>query len=105
MQVVTTSEEKYVIGIFVDISGAFDNLWWPALFGRLREIRCPEDLYYTLRDYCKIRKVAVSCPGEIKTEKTTTKGCPQGSMCGSVFWDVALEQGSMSTETTKYGRT
>lgn len=25
------TEKKYVITIFVDIEGAFDNLWWPAI--------------------------------------------------------------------------
>lgn len=41
MRVVAETESKYVTGIFVDISDAFDNLWWPALFERLRQINYP----------------------------------------------------------------
>ena len=90
IQLVEEATEKYVIGIFVDISGAFDNLWWPALFGRLRDIKCPANLYNIFRNYCMERTVSMVCPGE-KITKTTTKGCPQGSVCGPVFWDVAVE--------------
>jgi hypothetical protein len=41
---VTTFQKKYVMAIFVDISGAFDNLWWPALLGSLAGRNIPHHL-------------------------------------------------------------
>ena len=37
-----------------------------------------------------MREVTVNCFDQT-VHKYTTKGCPQGSICGPVFWDVALE--------------
>lgn len=39
------SKDRYVMAVFVDIAGAFDNLWWPALFRELREMGCPSNVY------------------------------------------------------------
>lgn len=82
--------DKYVIGVFVDISGAFDNLWWPALFARLRELECPSALYNSLKDYCRGRNATIRSPG-VQVTKKITKGCPQGSILGPEFWNIALE--------------
>ena len=90
IEIIKASSAKYLIGIFVDISGAFDNLWWPALFKQLRDGKCPDNLYYTFQDYCKDRMVTIKCPDE-EISKRISKGCPQGSICGPVFWDIALE--------------
>lgn len=42
------SEKKYVIGVFVDFQGAFDNLSWVRIAARLRQLEC-EDLRLWLR--------------------------------------------------------
>lgn len=48
---VTGSPKTYVIGLFLDIAGAFDNAWWPGILCRLGEIRCPADIHAILQDY------------------------------------------------------
>lgn len=90
-EIVDSSEGKYVMTVFIDISGAFDNLWWPAFFERLRRMRCPGDLYGSFRNYCQDRYASLSCPNAKKT-RHITKGCPQGSVCGPIFWDLMLEE-------------
>ncbi|KAG5867381.1 hypothetical protein JTB14_008497 [Gonioctena quinquepunctata] len=65
--IVDESENKYVVAIFIDISGAFDNLWWPAFFGRLREMQCPGALYKK-----KLQKLLLSrqvCESELSHGK------------------------------------
>ena len=88
--VINENNSKYKLAVFVDISGAFDNLWWPTLFNQLKIIECPRNIYHVFQDYCKERLVSMKCPGDV-ISKRTSKGCPQGSVCGPVFWDVALE--------------
>ncbi len=79
---VKEAEEKYVLGIFVDFKGAFDNLEWPVLLKRLREIGCKEMDVWS--DYFSERYVCAK--GEV-TEiwKKAERGCPQGSVCGPVM--------------------
>lgn len=90
IEATNTSAYKYVLGISIDISGAFDNLWWPSLMERLQDIKCPPALYHLIKNYCKEREVFLNCPiGEVR--KTTTKGCPQGSVCGPIFWNLCFE--------------
>lgn len=85
------SNSKYVIATLVDISGAFDNLWWPALFLRLRQSQCPKDLQKSFRSYCQDRYANMKCLNE-SISKVLTRGCPQGSVCGPIFWDIVIEE-------------
>lgn len=91
MEGIQDTNSRYVVTIFVDISGAFDNMWWPALFRRLRDINCPKDLYKITKNYCQDRHVEFLCPND-RTTKEITKGCPQGSVCGPIFWDLIMEE-------------
>lgn len=43
--------DKYVLGIFLDISGAFDNAWWPLFFHKLQFLKYPQELYTLLYNY------------------------------------------------------
>jgi len=74
---VTSAASKYQLALFVDISGAFDNLWWPSLFEELRRRGTPTYLYCLLRDYCRDREVTLTTLGG-SVSKGITKGCPQG---------------------------
>lgn len=47
-RVVSKNTNKYVLGIFYDATAAFDNLWWPAVFGELKRRDCPANLIYLI---------------------------------------------------------
>ena len=87
---VQASNQKYVIALFVDISGAFNNLWYPALFERLEELTTPPDLLQTLKDYCQNRWARVIGP-EGKVQKPLNKGAPQGSVLGPQLWNIIMD--------------
>lgn len=45
---VENSPEKHIIAHIkhiMDISGAFDNVWWPAIFASLREANISKKIY------------------------------------------------------------
>lgn len=82
--------QKYVLEIFLDISGAFDNAWWPLILLKLNEAECPRELYQLLQSYLTDRTATLYI-GQSQKSKTLTKGCPQGSVLGPILWNVLFE--------------
>lgn len=87
---VDETREQYVMGLFLDISGAFDNAWWPLVMANLRESGCPDYLLKLIANYLEGRTVEFEW-GSAKVSKTLTKGCPQGSILGPLLWNVMFE--------------
>lgn len=90
-QRVETSNSKYVLAIFIDIEGAFDNVWWPHALERLRRINCPQDAYAVIRDYFRARQITLRDRLHTHT-KAVTKGCPQGSVLGPKLWNLVFDE-------------
>ncbi|RYA67134.1 hypothetical protein DD592_27765 [Enterobacter cloacae complex sp. 2DZ2F20B] len=58
IQVVEWSEKKYVLGIFIDFKGAFDNMSWNVVLSKLMEVGCKEIKVWA--SYFRDRKVCVA---------------------------------------------
>ena len=43
----------------LDVKGAFDAAWWPAILRELREAKCPPNLYHLAQDYFKERRAVM----------------------------------------------
>ncbi|KAG7304756.1 hypothetical protein JYU34_010112 [Plutella xylostella] len=84
------NSKNIVILISLDIEGAFDNAWWPALKHQLTKKRCPRNLYEMVCSYLSDRKIKVNY-ARAACEKGTTKGCVQGSIGGPTFWNIILD--------------
>lgn len=85
---VNASNAKYVLGIFVDFKGAFDNLEWNAIIRRLQEVGCKEMALW--RSYFSGRKArAVSASQSV--EVVVRRGCPQGSVIGPYVWNLMMD--------------
>ncbi|XP_052741604.1 uncharacterized protein LOC128198763 [Bicyclus anynana] len=82
--------KKIVLLISLDIEGAFDNAWWPALKNKLIEMKCPRNLYAMVCSYLTDRKIRVNY-ARAAAERKTTKGCVQGSIGGPTFWNLILD--------------
>lgn len=90
-EVVNSTREKYLVGFFLDISGAFDNAWPPKILERLRELNCPRDIYEIIRSYLGGRKVVIES-NQIQILKAILKGCPQGSVLGPLLWIILFDE-------------
>ena len=84
------SEKRYVLAIALDISGAFDNVWWPNVLHELKRRGCPDNLYRLTRSYFSERTVQIAGKNEA-VSKPVTKGCPQGSVLGPSFWNLVFD--------------
>ena len=78
---------RLVIMVSLDLRGAFDSAWWPAILKGLRDAKCPRNLYNLTLDYLKERKAVINI-NNFNIEKRITKGCPQGSCCGPGLWNI-----------------
>lgn len=50
-----TSEKNYVLEIFLDIAGAFDNAWWPKIIVQLHDFRVNRKELGVVKDYFRER--------------------------------------------------
>ena len=82
------STKKYVLGIFIDFKGAFDNLLWPAIMKRLKELGSSDIKLW--RKYFSDREVLAIGKQE-SISKRVTRGCPQGSICCPEMWNMVLD--------------
>jgi len=53
----------------------------------LQKLKCPKKLYKLTKSYFSERK-AILRTNNIRIEKEVSRGCPQGSCCGRVFWNI-----------------
>lgn len=89
-KIVHDANTKYVLGIFVDIKGAFDHVWWPDVLRALRETECPAELYNIVHHYLQERTAIIEENGKT-ISRTQVRGCPQGSVLGPILWNLAFD--------------
>ncbi|UYV61384.1 hypothetical protein LAZ67_1004682 [Cordylochernes scorpioides] len=71
--------KEYTAIIAVDISGAFDNAWWPMVLKRLDEDN----------SFLNNRRVRFRYSSN-ETHKKLSKGCPQGGPISPTIWNIIL---------------
>lgn len=82
-------DDKYILEIFLDISNAFNNLWWPAIIEASKKMKCSRPLVSILQNYLKKRTVVFRTEGG-SIERDVNKGCPQGSLLGPLLWNLVF---------------
>ncbi|UYV68438.1 hypothetical protein LAZ67_5004313, partial [Cordylochernes scorpioides] len=76
--------------IAIDIAGAFDNAWWPAIIKRMDNDDVPSDLIRIIKSYLNNeREVKFTYESETFYKKLT-KGCPQGGPLSPLLWNILL---------------
>jgi len=97
------SKAKLVIAVMLDISAAFDSVWWPSVLMALKENDCPRDVYTVMQDYFKNRQVILQ-EGDSTRRRVQSRGCPQGSVLGPTLWNLVFDGLLRDIETQTKGQ-
>lgn len=81
---------KIVVVASLDIEGAFDSAWWPAIIEQLSNKQISPHLLLLVRSYLSHRRIDLRYAGCSST-RSNSKGCIQGSTCGPLLWNVLLD--------------
>jgi len=85
------NSKKVGVVVSLDVAGAFDNAWWPAILKRLKSANIPHNLWHLCENYFDGRTAELEVAGSTAT-KRATKGCPQGSTCGPGFCNCLYDE-------------
>jgi len=70
--------------ISLDVQGAFDADWWPAILNELWECKCPKNLYELTKSYFSQRIVSWST-NSLRMDKEISRGYPRGRVVGQDY--------------------
>ena len=79
-------EGKYTMGIFLDLSKAFDTVNFEILFKKLQHYGIREICLQWFKDYLQERTQIVKYKQHRSTEMNVTTGVPQGSILGPLLF-------------------
>jgi len=69
----TTGDVLVIVSL--DVKGAFDAAWWPAILNGLRAYECPNNLFNLARSYFTQRSAYLTT-NNYRIEREVRKGCP-----------------------------
>ncbi|UYV77948.1 hypothetical protein LAZ67_15003004 [Cordylochernes scorpioides] len=81
--------KEFTAIITIDISGAFDNAWWPMVLKRIDEDNVNASIVKLFKSYFDNRKIRYRYTS-IEVQKTLSKGCPQGGPISPTIWNIIM---------------
>jgi len=87
---------KIVIGMFLDITDAFDYVRWQPIFDQLKSLKIKDRTLALHESYLTNRWATLSIGNETGARQMT-RGCPQGSRLGPTLWKVAMSDAFKTT--------
>ncbi|KAI5703858.1 hypothetical protein M8J76_007107 [Diaphorina citri] len=82
---------KYLLALFVDIRGAFDNVRWARVIRRLQDKGVSPTVTRLMASYFSDRVIRFEAEG-VQISKLATQGCPQGSILGPDAWNLIVAE-------------
>jgi len=73
--------------VSLDVKGAFDAAWWPAILNGLRAYECPNNLFNLATSYFTQRSAYLTT-NNYRIQREGCKGCRRGLCCGPGLWNI-----------------
>lgn len=83
----TKSNNQFAVVVSLDITGAFDSVWWPVILFGLRRFSVPCDLYRMIENFLCNREARLYLSGQL-FQKGVSRGCPQGAKLSPLLWNL-----------------
>ena len=83
-------QNRFALGVFLDIQGAFDNVSVDALIKAMQDKNFPEVFINWYRSYLKYKTVTINHEG-MKVKRFLTCITPQGGVLSPLAWNIAFE--------------
>lgn len=85
---ISFKEKKYLVGVFLDVSAAYDNVLLPVLKTKLLHLNIPVKLVRFICNMLMERSVIVKSVNHFLPAKTVWKGLPQGSVLSPLLYSL-----------------
>jgi len=83
-------QRKGFLAVFLDIDGAYDRAWHPAILSRLVKCKCPDYLILLIRSYLSDRQVEMTYKSGHYV-KPLSLSCPQGGVLSPFLWNLIID--------------
>ncbi|CAK1582342.1 unnamed protein product [Parnassius mnemosyne] len=82
------SNNEYLVGVFVDVRSAYDDVILPLLRQKMQQLNIPERITNFVSNLLSQRRILVRSEGKLTSPRPVWKGLPQGSVLSPLLYSL-----------------